>query len=340
MKIGVIGATGAVGREMLKDLSDLFDRPNIEVSLFASARSAGQKISYKGIEKTVEAYHLDKVKDLDVVLMSAGSGFSREHAKAISSQGVWVIDNSSAWRMDADVPLIVPEVNSSILEGIKTPCIIANPNCSTIQMVVALEVLKKEFGLKKVHVSTYQSVSGAGQKGLDELKVKSKEQNELSPKMSLEDQTTSKAFNVIPAIDRFVDGGHCYEEVKMVEETRKILEAPDLHILATTVRVPVYYCHSESIYVELDKEVKQQDVIDVFVNSTSLEYIAGCDYEDLLTPRRYQGKRGVYVSRVRLPYEQGKSSWVQFWNLADNLKKGAATNAVQILLELSSRYPS
>lgn len=339
MKIGVIGATGAVGREMLKDLWDLFRRPDLDVQVFASPRSEGQKILFGSTELTVQAYSLKNMIGLDVVLMSAGSDFSLIESQKIVEKGVWVIDNSSAWRMNESTALVVPEVNEHILSDLRKPSVIANPNCSTIQMVVALNILKKKFGLKKVHVSTYQSVSGAGQKGIDELKSKSSLQNDPSPKLSLEDQNSSKAFNVIPAIDRFVDGGHCFEEVKMIQETRKILEDPSLDILATTVRVPVYFCHSESIYVELEKMVTKQDIVNAFQEDDGVEYIEHDDYQDLVTPRRYQGQRGVYLSRARLPYGHKESDWVQFWNLADNLKKGAATNAVQILLALSSRYP-
>lgn len=331
MKIAIVGATGAVGREMLNDL-DGSTIKDLELSLFASPRSKGAKIEFRGKTLTVEAFSPEALAGTKFVLMSAGGSFSKEHSPALVAQGCTVIDNSSAWRMDENVPLIVPEVNANLLKP-HHPRIIANPNCSTIQMVVALKPLADLFGLDMVQVSTYQSVSGTGQKGIAELSAQVESQlkfQEVTPRVYAQ----PIAFNCIPAIDVFDTTGHCFEEIKMVKETRKILGMPSLTILASTVRVPTFHCHGETVNVRLGRSITRDDALKAFKEAPGIVLMADDDYKTLPTGRSVVGDQRVFVSRVRLPHGQTSSHWLQFWNIADNLKKGAATNAVQILEEI------
>lgn len=331
MKVAIIGATGAVGREMISELEDSSVQ-NIEVGMFASPRSEGMSVQFRGEKHTVKAFSLEAMKGYDYALMSAGGGFSKTHSKEISAQGTVVIDNSSAWRMDPEIPLVVPEVNAHVLKEGKLS-IIANPNCSTIQMMVNLAPLEREFGLDMVQVSTYQSVSGTGQKGIGELAEQVKDQfnmKELSPNV----YPQAIAFNCLPAIGPVDDEGHAEEEIKMVKETKKILENDSIDVLATTVRVPVFSCHSESILVKLKKAVSREEVVACLTGKDGLTMVASDNQSEYPTPLNVSGKKETFVARVRLPYgvdASGKSEWVQMWNVADNLKKGAATNAVQIL---------
>jgi len=334
MKVAIIGATGAVGREMTEDLADS-SLQGIDVGFFASARSEGQSIDFRGGRQSVKTFQLDALRGYDYALMSAGGSFSKEFSPQLAEIGVTVIDNSSAWRQDKDVALVVPEVNASTLDSYKGR-IIANPNCSTIQMVVALSPLQKSFGLEMVQVSTYQSVSGTGQKGISELAdqvLGHMKFEELQPKVYAQ----PIVFNLLPGIGPIDSQGHCEEEIKMVKETQKILGLPKLEVLATTIRVPVFSCHSESISVRLSKEVTRDEVCQALIGAPGLEFYMGDDYAEMPTPKKITGKRGSYVARVRLPYGTERSRWVQFWNVADNLKKGAATNAVQILEYLESK---
>ncbi len=334
VKVAIVGATGAVGREMILDLADSKVK-DIDLKLFASPRSKGAKATFRGKTLEVEAFSVEALKDIPYVLMSAGGSFSREVSKALVAQGCTVIDNSSAWRMDPDYPLIVPEVNGYLLKNLR-PTIIANPNCSTIQMVVALKPLQDQFGLDMVQVSTYQSVSGTGQKGIAELAAQLEAQMKFQePEAKVYAQPI--AFNCIPAIDVFDDTGHCYEEVKMVKETRKIMGLPGLDVLASTVRVPTFHCHGETVNVRLQKEVSRDQAIAALRGGQGLVVVAEDEYKNLPTQRKITGDRRVFVSRIRLPYGQTMSRWLQFWNIADNLKKGAATNAVQILETLVTR---
>lgn len=327
-RIAIIGATGAVGREMLRDLES--SGIPCDLGLFASARSEGFELEFRSQIHKVEAFSLEALSGYQYVLMSAGGDFSLRYAKALADQGRVVIDNSSAWRMDQDVPLIVPEVNGLKVAGFKKG-IIANPNCSTIQMAVSLKPLADHFGLELVQVATYQSVSGSGQKGIDELR----RQAEAFPGTGehlVKNYAMPISANLIPAIDVLTDDGHCREEIKMIKETQKILEGHEFSVFATTVRVPVFNCHCEAICVKLTKEVQREDVMKVFSDMNGLVlYKTSCEYPDLPTPLKVTGDQRVHVARVRLPLGQKRSHWVQFWNVADNLKKGAATNAVQIL---------
>lgn len=328
IKVAVVGATGAVGREMLAELEDCKIK-DLQVGLFASPRSAGESISFRGRNHEVEVFSLTAMQGYKACLMSAGGAFSRQNAKAIAEAGVTVIDNSSAWRMTDGVPLVVPEVNASALNGWTTG-IIANPNCSTIQMVVPLKALSDAFGIDQVQVSTYQSVSGTGQKGIKELSTQVEahfKYADIRPVV----YSQPVAFNVLPAIDVLDDRGHCFEEEKMVRETRKIMGLPTLEILATTVRVPVFHCHCESVAVKLKTAVSRADAVKALNEQIGLTVHEKNDHASFPTPRTVTGERGIHISRIRTPIDQDKSNWLQFWVVADNLKKGAATNAVQIL---------
>lgn len=328
MKVAIVGATGAVGREMVRDL-EASSLKDIEVNLYASSRSAGAKVQFRGKTMDVQEFTVPKLKGTDFVLMSAGGTFSREHSKALVDGGSTVIDNSSAWRMDESVALVVPEVNLDAVKS-KKPQIIANPNCSTIQMVVALKPLRDKFKLEMVQVSTYQSVSGTGQKGISELSQQLEAQfkfQNLEPKVYAQ----PIAFNCLPGIDVFDDTGHCYEEIKMVKETRKILGLPNLEVLASTVRVPTFHCHGEMVNVRLGRAITREEALAAFETAEGIVLNKVDDHKSQPTPRTATGLAPVFVSRVRLPHGQKTSNWLQFWNVADNLKKGAATNAVQIL---------
>jgi aspartate-semialdehyde dehydrogenase len=334
VKVAIIGATGAVGREMIHDLEES-SISDVTIGLFASERSAGEMLTFREKTYEVRAFGLERLKGYDYCLMSAGGSFSREWAKPISELGVAVIDNSSAWRMTDGVPLVVPEVNGQVLKGFKSG-IIANPNCSTIQLVVPLKSLDDRFKIKSVHVSTYQSVSGTGQKGIKELSAQIEAQfkfQDLKPQVYAQ----PIAFNVLPAIDVLDANGHCFEEEKMIRETRKILSHKTLSVFATTVRVPVFHCHSESVAVELLQPVTRDAVMSCFEAMAGLIVEKNDSHASFPTPRTVAGQRGVYVSRVRTPLDEQKSNWIQFWVVADNLKKGAATNAVQILELLAAQ---
>jgi aspartate-semialdehyde dehydrogenase len=333
MKVAIVGATGAVGREMLRDLEES-NLKDIQLGLYASPRSKGTKVPFRGKTHEVEAFSVQALKGTPYVLMSAGGSFSKEHAKALVEGGSTVIDNSSAWRMDDSIALIVPEVNGKTLKHDR-PQIIANPNCSTIQMVVALKPLNDRFGLEMVQVATYQSVSGTGQKGIAELAA------QLEAQMKFQDPVPQVyaqpiAFNCLPGIDVYDDAGHVGEEIKMVRETRKILGMPQLEVLASTVRVPTFHCHGEMVHVRLGREIARQDALAAFAGAPGLVLVDRDDHKAQPTPRSTAGDRRVFVSRVRTQYGMSRSRWLQFWNVADNLKKGAATNAVQILETITS----
>ena len=332
LKIAVIGATGAVGREMLTELEDSKIK-DLQVGLFASPKSAGEIMTFRGRAHEVSAFSIEAVKTYRACLMSAGGAFSRQHSRALAGLGMTVIDNSSAWRMTPDVPLVVPEVNSELLNNL-TSGIVANPNCSTIQLVIPLKALHDAFGLDQVQVSTYQSVSGTGQKGIKELSTQIEAQFKyLDVKPEIYAQPI--AFNVLPAIDVLDEKGHCFEEEKMVRESRKILNLPGLEILATAVRVPVFHCHCESVSVRLQRPVTRAEAIGVLKSMAGLTVSEATQHAEFPTPRTVAGQRDVHVARIRLPIDQDRSNWLQFWVVADNLKKGAATNAVQILERLS-----
>jgi aspartate-semialdehyde dehydrogenase len=328
-RVAVVGATGAVGREMIKVLEER-DFPIASLRLCASSRSAGEELLFRGRTVDVEVLDENSPGDLDLVLFSAGSAVSRRFAPAFAAEGAVVIDNSSAWRMDPEVPLVVPEVNPEAIAQATDPGgrrIIANPNCSTIQMVVALAPLAHAFGLERVVVSTYQSVSGAGQKGIDELsaQVLGMFNQKESPVAAFPHRV---AFNCIPAIGAFREDGYSEEEWKLVEESRKILGLPDLKVTPTAVRVPTFACHGESILAVLGKpvtvamvrrELAVADGVVVQDDPSDNVYPMGLDLA---------GSDDVFVGRIRRdPYDDHS---VAMWVVADNLRKGAAVNAVQI----------
>ncbi len=323
-KIAVIGATGNVGREMLKVLAQR-EFPISEVVALASPRSMGQQVSFG--DHTLKAKALDyyDFKGTDIALMSAGGAVAKEWAPKIAAQGCLVIDNSSAWRMDRQVPLVVPEVNPEALNDIPKG-IIANPNCSTAQLVVALKPLHDLFTIKRVVVSTYQSVSGAGKDAMDELFRQTRAVFVTDP-VVVEHFTKQIAFNVIPQIDVFLDSGVTKEEWKMSAETQKILD-PDIQLTATCVRVPVFRGHSESVNIEFEKPVTAEQARAALRAAPGIMVVDKREDGGYVTPIECAGEDATFVSRIRKDptVENGLNMWI----VSDNLLKGAALNAVQI----------
>lgn len=328
MKIAIVGASGAVGQEFLRVLDEQ-NFPIDELLLFGSSRSAGRVYSFRGKDYTVkELCHNDDFNGVDFAFVSAGASVSRDYADTITKFGATMIDNSSAFRMDSNVPLVVPEVNGN--DAFNAPRhIIANPNCTTIQMVVALKPIHDLATIKRVHVATYQAASGAGASAMDELK-------EQSAQISRgEEPTVNKfayqlAFNVIPHIDVFTDNGYTKEEMKMYNETKKIMHAPNLDVSATCVRVPVMRAHSEAIWVETEKAVTVSEAREAFENAEGVVVMDNPAAKEYPMPLMMAGKDPVYVGRIRkdLTSDHGLS----FWTVSDQIKKGAALNAVQIAL--------
>jgi len=329
--VAIAGATGAVGRKMLAILEERgFPVGNLKV--LASVRSVGQTLSFKGSPVTVEELTENSFEGVDIALFSAGSSASRQFGPSAVKSGCIVIDNSSAFRMEEGIPLVVPEVNPDAIGS--DPGIIANPNCSTIQMVVALKPIHDKFKIKRVVVSTYQSVSGSGQKAINELEDQTRKL--LDGKAVKPDVYPHQiAFNCVPHIDIFLDNGYTKEEMKMVEETRKILGDSSIQVSPTTVRVPVFYSHSESVNVETEKPISAREVkellsaaagILVVDNPEDCEYPLAIDATD---------RDEVFVGRIR--DDISCENAINFWVVSDNLRKGAALNAVQIAEHLISR---
>jgi aspartate-semialdehyde dehydrogenase len=328
--IAVVGATGMVGRKMIQVLSER-KLPADKYYFFASARSAGKPIEFMGKTYTVEELTPTCFdgKNIDIAVFSAGAGVSREFAPVAAAAGAVVIDNSSCWRMDPDVPLVVPEVNPGDIAQYTKKGIIANPNCSTIQAVVVLKPLNDAYKIKRVVYSTYQAVSGAGMGGYSDLEE------------GLKGRAPKKfpypiAGNCLPQIDVFLDNGYTKEEEKMVNETRKILGIPDLRVTATTVRVPVFHSHSESINVEFEKPFELDELKAVIKNGEGI--IVEDDPEKLVYPMaiKAEDKDEVFVGRVRRDFSV--ESGINMWVVADNIRKGAATNAIQIAQELIRQW--
>lgn len=325
MKIAVVGASGAVGQEFLR----VFEERNFPIDklmLFGSPRSAGTKYRCQGKECEVKLLqHNDDFKDIDIAFVSAGAGTSKEFAETITRYGAVMIDNSSAFRMDEDVPLVVPEVNAA--DALNRPRnIIANPNCTTIQMVVALNVIEKISHIKRVRVATYQAASGAGASAMQEL------YNQYRQILAGEEPTVEKfayqlAFNLIPHIDVFTDNGYTKEEMKMFHETRKIMHS-DIQVSATCVRVPALRAHSESIWLETESPVPVEKAREAFRQANGIVVQDNPDQKEYPMPLFVSGKDPVYVGRIRkdLAFENG----LTFWVVGDQIKKGAALNAVQI----------
>ncbi len=325
INLAILGATGNVGRKFLEVLEKRDFQFN-SLKLLSSKKSAGTKIKFKGKEYTVEVATKDSFNGIDLVLASAGGTVSKELVPHAVKAGAVVVDNSSAYRMDPDVPLIVAGVNNNALKNHKG--IIANPNCTTAQLVVPLKALHNLAGLKRVVVSTYQSVSGAGKAAIDELTEQSK--NILQGKDVACNVSTNRkfAFNVIPHIDVFSDGGYTKEEIKVINESRKILGLPNLRITCTAVRVPVYIGHSESVNVELEKPVTRDEIINALKNSPDLEIMDDPDNAKYPMAIDIAGKDPVYVGRIR--EDKSNPNTFNLWVVADNLLIGAALNAVRI----------
>jgi aspartate-semialdehyde dehydrogenase len=325
LRVAVVGATGNVGREMLTILEErLF--PADEVVALASRRSVGVEVSYG--DKTLKIKDLESYdfSGIDLVLMSAGSAVSKEWSPKIGATGAVVIDNSSAWRMDPRVPLIVPEVNPDAIAGYEKLNIIANPNCSTAQLVVALKPLHDHAKIKRVVVATYQSVSGAGKDAMEELWMQTKKIY-VNDEMVKEHFTKQIAFNVIPHIDDFMEDGYTKEEWKMMVETKKILDS-SIKLTATCVRVPVFVGHSEAVTVEFENPISAEEAQDILREAPGVMLIDRREDGGYITPVEAVGEFATYVSRVRTDptVDNGLSLWV----VSDNLRKGAALNAVQI----------
>lgn len=332
MKIGVVGATGQVGTVMRTILAQR-NFPVEEIRYFASARSAGTTLAWGDEQIVVEDAATADPAGLDIALFSAGATSSRELAPKFAAAGVIVIDNSSAWRMDPEVPLVVPEVNPGDLARHKG--IIANPNCSTIQMVVALKPLHDAFRVRRVIVSTYQSVSGAGQKGLEELQEQTRAHVQGDPAPSPSKFAHPIAFNCVPQIDDFLPSGYTKEEMKMVNETRKIMGDESIDVCPTCVRVPVLYSHSESILVETERPISPEAAREVWAKAPGLVLLDDPGQNSYPLPAAAAHRDEVFVGRVR--QDLSRPNALLFWCVSDNLRKGAATNAVQIAEELVRR---
>ncbi|MBO5798683.1 MAG: aspartate-semialdehyde dehydrogenase [Paludibacteraceae bacterium] len=325
MKVAIVGTSGAVGQEFLRVLAER-NFPLTDLVLFGSSRSAGSVYEFKGKKYTVkELQHNDDFKDVDIAFTSAGAGISKEFAETITKYGAVMIDNSSAFRMDKDVPLVVPEVNAADAKD-RPRGIIANPNCTTIQMVVALKPLEELSHIKKVHVATYQAASGAGAAAMDELK------NQYGQIERGEEPTVNKfayqlAYNLIPQVDVPTENGYTKEEMKMYNETRKIMHS-DVEVSATCVRVPALRAHSEVIWCETERPVSVAEAHEAFAKAD------GVILQDNLAEKVYPmplfvaGKDAVYVGRVR--GDLSNPNGISFWCVGDQIKKGAALNAVQI----------
>ncbi len=325
MKIAIVGVSGAVGQEFLKVLAER-NFPMDELVLFGSARSAGRVYNYKGKDMVVkELKHNDDFKGVDIAFTSAGAGTSKEFAETITKFGAVMIDNSSAFRMDKDVPLVVPEVNAA--DALDRPRnIIANPNCTTIQMVVALKAIENLSHIKRVHVSTYQAASGAGATAMAEL-LEQYAQIIRGEEPTVEKFAYQLAYNLIPQIDVFTENGYTKEEMKMYNETRKIMHS-DVEVSATCVRVPVLRAHSESIWVETEQPVSVEQAREAFAKADGVVLQDNPAKKEYPMPLFLSGKDPVYVGRIR--QDLTNPNGLAFWLVGDQIKKGAALNAVQI----------
>lgn len=326
MNIAIVGASGAVGQEFLRVLDEQ-NFPIDNLTLFGSKRSAGQKYVFRGREYEVkELTHGDDFKGIDIAFTSAGASVSKEYAETITKHGALMIDNSSAFRMDEDVPLVVPEVNGE--DAFNTPRgIIANPNCTTIQMVVALKPINDMSPITRVHVATYQAASGAGAAAMDEL-VNQYGQLQRGEVPTVEKFAYQLAYNVIPQVDVFTENGYTKEEMKMFNETKKIMHAPDLAVSAMCVRVPVMRAHSEAVWVETEQPLELDAVREAFEKAEGLVVLDKPADKVYPMPLEIANQNPVFVGRLRkdLTNERG----LTFWVVGDQIKKGAALNAVQI----------
>lgn len=331
LTVAVVGATGAVGREMLKTLADR-KFPAAKVKAFASSRSAGEFVPFGDKEILVEELKEDSFNGIDLALFSAGGATSLKFAPYAAHSGCVVVDNSAAWRMDPRCPLVVPEVNPNAVEDHKG--IIANPNCSTIQMVVALKPIYDAAGIERIVVATYQAVSGTGQKGIREL------EKQVSDLLNLRETEASVypcqiAFNILPQIDIFLDNDYTKEEMKMVNETVKIFADPAVKVTATCARVPVFYCHAEAVNVQTGKKLSARDARALLATAPGVRVLDNPREGIYPLPIECAGDDHVYVGRIR--DDESIDTGLNLWIVADNVRKGAALNAVQIAEELVKR---
>ncbi|UTX10491.1 aspartate-semialdehyde dehydrogenase [Bacillus altitudinis] len=325
LHVAVVGATGAVGQQMLKTLADR-DFEMDTLTLLSSKRSAGTKVTFRGQEYTVQEATPESFEGVNIALFSAGGNVSKALAPEAVKRGAIVVDNTSAFRMDENTPLVVPEVNEKDLHDHQG--IIANPNCSTIQMVAALEPLRQAYGMKKVIVSTYQAVSGAGHEAIDELYSQSQailNKEDVKPEV----MPYQIAFNAIPQIDKFQDNGYTFEEMKMINETKKIMHLPELEVAATCVRLPIETGHSESVYVEIESnDATVDDVKSILKDAPGITLQDDPSQQIYPMPADAVGKNDVFVGRIRKDLD--RPNGFHMWIVSDNLLKGAAWNSVQI----------
>ncbi|MBI4746163.1 MAG: aspartate-semialdehyde dehydrogenase [Deltaproteobacteria bacterium] len=332
--VAVVGATGAVGAEMIQILEER-GFPVNELKLLASERSAGAKLTFNGKKVKVEELKKDSFKGIDIALFSPGASVSAIYAPIAAKAGCVVIDNTSQFRMDKDVPLVVPEVNPHAIAGYKKKGIIANPNCSTIQMVVALKPIHDVAKIKRVVVSTYQAASGAGKEAMEELA------HQTADLLSGRDLKPSVfahpiAFNLIPQIDSFLDNAYTKEEMKMVNETKKIMEDDSIKVTATTVRVPVFYSHSESVNIETAKKIAADEVKKILKKAPGVKVVDDPAKKAYPMPIDAAGCDETFVGRIR--EDESIKNGINMWIVADNIRKGAALNAVQIAEILIEKY--
>lgn len=332
--IAIVGVTGAVGKQMIECLEER-DFPVGKIKYLASGRSAGEALEFKGKPVMVEELKHDSFDGLDIALFSAGEDRSREFCPSAARAGVICIDNSSAWRMDPDVPLVVPEVNSQDIAQYTKKGIIANPDCSTIQLVVALKPLHDYGNIKRVVVSTYQAVSGTGIKAIDELRIQSGELLNGRP-VTTKVYPHQIAFNCLPHIDSFLDNGYTKEEMKMIDETRKIMGDATIRLTATNVRVPVFFGYSESVNIETEKKISVAKARELFGNAPGVELVDDPADNIYPMPINAAGQDLILVGRIR--EDKSIDNGLNLWVVADNVRKGAATNAVQIAEILIEKY--
>ncbi|HSR10362.1 MAG TPA: aspartate-semialdehyde dehydrogenase [Thermodesulfobacteriota bacterium] len=332
--VAVAGATGAVGLEMIKTLEQR-KFPVSSIKLLASERSVGKELKFNGKPYSVEKLTKDSFKGVQIALFSAGAGRSLEFAPAAAASGAVVVDNSSAFRMDPEIPLVVPEVNPHAIAQYKKRGIIANPNCSTIQMVVALKPIHDVARIQRIVVSTYQAVSGTGLKAIDEMLAQTR--------AILEKQAIQKkvyphqiAFNCLPHIDVFLENGYTKEEMKMVNETRKIMEDPSIRVTATTVRVPVVHSHSESVNIETEKKLTPARVREILSGAPGVKVVDNPALNEYPLAIHAAGRDETFVGRIR--EDESIPNGINMWIVSDNVRKGAALNAVQIAEILAEKY--
>ncbi len=334
VNVAVVGATGAVGNEMVKILEER-RFPINELKLLASKRSLGKKMGFNGKEVAIEELTEDAFTDVQISLFSAGASVSRKFAPIAAKSGCIVVDNSSAFRMEPDVPLVVPEVNPHAIAQYSNQGIIANPNCSTIQMVVPLKPIHDVSRIKRIVVATYQAVSGTGKRAIGELS------NQTQAIFNLKEIVCNVyphqiAFNCLPHIDIFLENGYTKEEMKMCYETKKIMEDDSIEVTATCVRVPVFYSHSEAVNIELEKRLTANEVRDILSNAPGVKVVDNPDKNEYPLAIYAAGRDEVFVGRIR--EDASKENCVDMWIVSDNIRKGAALNAVQIAELLLERY--